>query len=131
MHAGRVTHLAALVVALLIAVGIWLWYSNSSLRHEPEEVVQALTGPIARADGTAAIARAQAAASAMEAFAATSGSYAGATPELLRQIDPTLDASVTVVSATDQGYCIQAGLGGSAAHVTRPGGPAEPGPCTT
>jgi hypothetical protein len=125
----RVTHFAALVAALAIAAGVWLWYSHSGAGSEAEEVVQALTSQVGRAEGTAATARAQAAATAMEGFAAVNGGYAGATPELLRGIDPTLDASVAVASATDQGYCVQAGLGDSAAHVTGPGGLAEAGPC--
>jgi hypothetical protein len=125
----RVAHVAVLVVSLMIAAGVWVWYSRSSPGPEPGDIAQALTGPVGEAQSTASIARVQQAATAMEAFAATSGTYAGATPELLRQIDPTLDPSVTVVSATEQGYCVQAGLGNSAAHVTRPGGLAEAGPC--
>jgi hypothetical protein len=91
--------------------------------------VQALTSQVGRAEGTAATARAQAAATAMEGFAAVNGGYAGATPELLRGIDPTRAPWGAVESATDRGYGVPAGVGDSAAHVTGPGGLAEAGPC--
>lgn len=124
----RVAHLAVLVAALAIAAGAWLWFTHSDSVVSPEEAVEALTGPIGEAESTAAIARALAAAAAIESFAAENGTYAGVTPEALRRIDPTLDPSVVVI-ASDLGYCVQAGVGDAAAHVTGPGGLAQAGPC--
>ena len=125
----RIAHLTALVVALAISAGAWVWYSHSDSRLEPQAAVQALTAQTGKAGRVAAMARAQAAASVMERFASSQGTYVGATAALLHELDPTLDASVAVVSATDVGYCVQAGLGDAVAHAAGPGGLAAQGPC--
>lgn len=125
----RLAHLAALAVSIVLGAGAWLWYSHTNAGADPESAVQALTRDTSAATRLGALARAQAAASSMESLAAARGSYAGATAALLRGLDPTLDPSVTVVLATDDRYCVQAGLGDAIAHVAGPGGVAEAGPC--
>ncbi len=128
----KTAHLAALVTALVIGGAAWFWYAQQGSELQSDAAVaveQILTGPTGQARQVAALAGAQAAAAAMERLAAGGGGYAEATAAALRAIDPTLDSSVAVVSATQTGYCVQVSLGDAAAHASGPGGIAQAGPC--
>jgi hypothetical protein len=63
---------------------------------------------------------------AMAAYFAESGSYAGATTESLRALQPGLSATVSVI-ATTGAYCVQSVVDGVTASVRGPGS-AAPGP---
>jgi len=66
---------------------------------------------------------------AMAAYFAETGSYAGATTDSLRTMQPGLSATVSVVATTDS-YCIQSVVDGVTASIRGPGSAAPgPGPC--
>jgi hypothetical protein len=65
---------------------------------------------------------------AMAAYFAANGSYAGATADTLRSMQPGLSPTVTV-TATSAGYCIESVVDGVTASVRGPGS-AAPGPGT-
>jgi hypothetical protein len=66
---------------------------------------------------------------AIAAYFAANGSYAGATTETLRAMQPGLSPTVSV-TATAVGYCIQSVVDGATASVRGPGSAAPgPGPC--
>jgi hypothetical protein len=66
---------------------------------------------------------------AMAAYFAANGSYAGATTDTLRAMQPGLSPNVSV-TATPDGYCIQSVVDGVTASVRGPGSAAPgPGPC--
>jgi hypothetical protein len=66
---------------------------------------------------------------AMAAYFAANGSYAGATTDALRAMQPGLSPTVSV-TATAAGYCIQSIVDGVTASVRGPGSAAPgPGPC--
>ncbi len=129
-YAGmRLAHLTAAAVAIAIAAGAWLWSSGREDAPSADRVIAAVTDPIGEASRVAAFARVQAAATALEQLAARTGTYAGATVDALREVIPSLDPSVAVVTANDAGYCVQAGVGDAVAHVAGPGGAPGAGPC--
>ena len=86
-------------------------------------------GPIDQANRTVAIARIEQAVSLAESYATQNGSYAGVSTEVLHVLDPSLDVSVVVVSASNAGYCIQAASGLAVVHAAGPGEPPADGPC--
>jgi hypothetical protein len=63
---------------------------------------------------------------AMAAYFAANGSYAGATTDSLRSMQPGLSPTVSVTATVD-GYCIQSVVDGVTASVRGPGS-AAPGP---
>lgn len=65
---------------------------------------------------------------AMAAYFAETGSYAGATTDSLRRMQPGLSPTVSV-AATAAGYCVQSVVDGVTASVRGPGS-AAPGPGT-
>jgi len=66
---------------------------------------------------------------AVESYFTTNGSYAGATVEALRGIDPGLSPTVSVTQAAG-GYCVQSVVDGVAASLRGPGGGVpQPGAC--
>jgi hypothetical protein len=74
---------------------------------------------------TAALAAAEAnvrdGGTALEAYFTENGSYAGATADTLRLLQPALSPTVSV-TATAAGYCVQSVVDGAVASLRGPGG---------
>lgn len=66
---------------------------------------------------------------AMTAYFAANGSYAGATTDSLRSMQPGLSPTVSITATADS-FCIQSVVAGVSASVRGPGSAAPgPGPC--
>jgi hypothetical protein len=122
------------VIGAVAALAVFGW--RASLITDAQQKIQngadaakhAVSGAVDRAEEAAAEVRVQQAAAAMEALAAQDGSPAGVRTVDLHAFDPSLDESVLVVSATKNGYCIQATFRSATAHATGPGKTSS-GPC--
>jgi hypothetical protein len=85
--------------------------------------------PAGQTGRTAALAAVQQAVIVAESFAAETGGYGGLSTETLHVLDTTLDASVVVATASETGYCVQAGSGTATVHSTGLGRSPVDGPC--
>jgi hypothetical protein len=108
----------------IVVLVLWLTACGSA-----NDVTNLITSTPDTAALAVAEANASAAATVVETYRATHGGYDGATTDALRQLDPSLSSSVTVV-ATATGYCIQSVIRDVTASLRGPGGTAQAGSCS-
>jgi hypothetical protein len=116
-------------LGIVAVVGLAVFGLKSSVLSDATKQAQAgvnaakdsISSAIDRAEQTVAETRAQAAAIAVEAYVAQGGRVGDVTLSQLRQLDPSLDASVRLVRASAASYCVEATYRGATAHATSPG----------
>jgi hypothetical protein len=134
---GRAAFFIAIIGAL---VGLCLMAWRLAAVVDAREAAAGTTGaattaglvtgdPVGQASRTAALAGVQQAVIVAESYAAETGGYGGLSTETIHVLDTTLDASVVVATASETGYCIEAGSGTAAVHSTGLGSPPVDGPC--
>jgi hypothetical protein len=127
----KLSHVLALLAAGAAIVGFVVAIravgrSSADTADKLDVLVSSI--PATAAAGAAAE-NVRAAIPALDAFFAESGSYGGLTTAKLRELDPGLGATVTVVWSRPDAVCIQSTVNAVTASATRPNGGVIAGSC--
>jgi hypothetical protein len=104
--------------------------ATDALESLPDTPSPAAADPVGMAQNAAAVARLQQASTVANVYLAENGTLEGFTAETLRQLDPTIPASVVLAWTAPADACFQTGDGAATVHVVvAAGGPPLAGPC--
>ena len=126
----KLSHVVWLAVAAAAIVGIVAGIRAVGRgSDDASKNLNALLSVQVSAAGTVAAENVRAGISALDTFFAANGTYDGATTEKLRELNPGLDSSVTVVWSRPDAACLQSTVENATVSVTRPNGDVINGPC--
>jgi hypothetical protein len=122
-----------LIIGAVVGLCLMAWRlseATEALDGLPASASQAVTTPIGKAEEALAAARLQQAWTVANVHLAQNGTLEDLTQETLRQLDPTLDASVVLAWTAPADACFQTGQGAETVHVqVSASGPPLAGPC--
>jgi hypothetical protein len=116
-------------LAILVAIGVGIYYIGRSVEGESKVVVTVAAIPD-RAAMAVAETNLASAATAASAYFGEHGSYVGMSGAALLAMSPGLPATIQVKRADATSFCLEDDLRTSVAHLAGPGGTAAAGPCT-